>query len=128
MRLLNKGERGQEMVEAALVLPVLLLLFLSLLETGKVIYSYNTLAHAAREGARYGSTHPDDTAGIRAKVLARAIALNAADLTITVTPLAGPAVRVQITYPHRLITGQLIRAIGGNPVINLTTSTTMHVE
>lgn len=44
--------RGQALVEFALVLPVFFLIVLALIDTGKGVYSYNTLAQSAREGAR----------------------------------------------------------------------------
>ena len=46
------GTVGQGLVEFALVLPVFLLIVLALFDSGKGVYSYNTVAQAAREGAR----------------------------------------------------------------------------
>jgi Flp pilus assembly protein TadG len=40
------------LVEFALVLPLFLLIMLALFDTGKGVYSYNTVSQAAREGAR----------------------------------------------------------------------------
>ena len=51
-------EAGQELVEFALILPLLLLLFLGIIEFGRAILAYNTIANAAREGARYGIVDP----------------------------------------------------------------------
>lgn len=47
-----RDRRGQSLVEFALVLPVLLLLFMGILDFGRAVYAYNTLSNAAREGAR----------------------------------------------------------------------------
>lgn len=46
-------QRGLAMVEAAIVLPVLLLLLFATAELGRLFYSYNTVNKLAREGARY---------------------------------------------------------------------------
>lgn len=46
------GRRGQSLVEFALVLPVLLLVFMGILDFGRAIFAYNSLSNAAREGAR----------------------------------------------------------------------------
>jgi hypothetical protein len=46
------GRTGQGLVEFALVLPVFLLIILALFDTGKGVFTYNSLGQAAREGAR----------------------------------------------------------------------------
>ena len=48
-------ERGQGLVEFALVLPIMLLLIVSVAELGVVYGNSQTLVYAAREGARVGS-------------------------------------------------------------------------
>ncbi len=54
-------ERGQSLVEFAMVLPLLLLIALGVVEFGRAYYQYNTLTKAVREGARYMSIHAYDT-------------------------------------------------------------------
>ena len=51
----SNTKKGQGAVEFALVLPVLLLLVLGLIETGRLIFYYSAVTNAAREAARYGS-------------------------------------------------------------------------
>lgn len=48
-------ERGQSLVELAIVFPLLLVLFLGLAEVGAVLHSHQIVVNAAREGARYGA-------------------------------------------------------------------------
>lgn len=50
------GEKGAALVEAALVLPILLLLTLGIWSTARAWNVNNTMEHAAREAARYGAT------------------------------------------------------------------------
>jgi len=46
------GQRSQALIEFALVSPVLLLLLFGVIDIGRAIFYYDTLNHAAREGAR----------------------------------------------------------------------------
>jgi Flp pilus assembly protein TadG len=46
------GQRSQALIEFALVSPVLLLLMFGVVDVGRAIFYYDTLNHAAREGAR----------------------------------------------------------------------------
>jgi len=49
----RSDERGVQLVEAALVIPIMLLLFGAVAEFGRYFYEYTTAAKAARVGARY---------------------------------------------------------------------------
>ena len=54
----NPGtDRGQALVEFALVAPMLVLLLLSIIEFGRAVYYVQMLDNAAREGARYAIVH-----------------------------------------------------------------------
>ena len=55
-----RRERGQALVEYALVLPLLLLIILGIIEFAIVIWSYDTIANAAREGVRSAIIYPYD--------------------------------------------------------------------
>ena len=50
-------QRGIAVVELAIVLPLLLLIFLGTAEFGRALYQYNTLTKTVRDGARYISQH-----------------------------------------------------------------------
>lgn len=50
---MKRSQRGVALVEFALVLPLLILLSMITAEFGRALYQYNTLAKAARDGARY---------------------------------------------------------------------------
>lgn len=51
-----KRENGTQMIEFAIVFPVLLLLFAGTTELGRLFYQYTTLAKGTRAAARYLST------------------------------------------------------------------------
>ena len=56
MRMLRTDrQRGQSLVEFALVLPIFLLMLFGLIDLGRIIYFNSTLSQAAREGARAAS-------------------------------------------------------------------------
>lgn len=46
-------EQGVQLIETAIVIPVLLLMFAGVAEFGRFFYEYSTLAKASRVGARY---------------------------------------------------------------------------
>lgn len=56
LRKFLKCENGTQMIEFAIILPVLILMFAGVTELGRMFYTYNTLAKATRSGARYLST------------------------------------------------------------------------
>lgn len=60
LRRLVRNERGVQLVELAIVLPIFLLLFASTAEFGRFFYEYSTLAKSTRAGARYLITAPTD--------------------------------------------------------------------
>lgn len=48
----QQGHRGQALVEFALVFPILMLLIFGVVDAGRLIFTYNTIANSARSGAR----------------------------------------------------------------------------
>src|SRR5215510_13296351 len=71
-KLLNKAgelfrrDNGTQLIEFAIVFPVLLLLFAGTTELGRLFYTYTTLAKATRGGARYLSLATDVNASTAA--------------------------------------------------------------
>ncbi|HID52983.1 MAG TPA: hypothetical protein EYP41_13250 [Anaerolineae bacterium] len=51
----NKS-KGQALVEFALIISVLLMMMFLIIESGRILWAWNTVQHAAREGARYAVT------------------------------------------------------------------------
>lgn len=48
----RRHDRGQSLVEFALVFPIIVLLIATFVEIGRAVFAYNTIANAARQGAR----------------------------------------------------------------------------
>ena len=53
---LGRDERGIQLVELAIVVPIFVILFAATAEFGRYFYEYTTLAKASRAGARYLAT------------------------------------------------------------------------
>jgi Flp pilus assembly protein TadG len=55
--------RGQSLVEFAMVIPIIVLLVAVFIEIGRAVFAFNTIANAARQGARVAAVNqlPDVT-------------------------------------------------------------------
>jgi len=82
------NEKGQSLVEFALVLPILVLILSGIVQFGSIYNDYIVLQNAAREGARAGVVGKSDTE-ISNIVYAYADSLDPARLTVTVDPAEG---------------------------------------
>jgi Flp pilus assembly protein TadG len=110
----RRGQRGQELIEYAIVLPVLLLLLLGILQFALVFLSYNTLADAARQGARYGViTRSSGAIDLVESKNAALDVTNAAGLNGVVATAAqiGDTVQVKVTYSMNLMIPWIARPI-----------------
>jgi Flp pilus assembly protein TadG len=54
---LSRRAGGQSLAEFALVLPILVLLIFGIVDLGRGVYAYNTIANAARQGARVATVN-----------------------------------------------------------------------
>ena len=62
LRIAKRNEqRGQGLVEFALVLPILLLLIWGVIEFGRILFIYTEVSNAAREAVRYGVARGRDS-------------------------------------------------------------------
>ncbi|MGE5541720.1 MAG: TadE/TadG family type IV pilus assembly protein [Bacillota bacterium] len=99
---LPRGDRGQALVEMAIVLTVLLLLLTGIIEFGRILSAQLIVSHASREGARIGVLGKSD-AEITARVLEAASALDESKIGVDVTPtqserVRGAELRVEVSY------------------------------
>jgi|tagenome__1003787_1003787.scaffolds.fasta_scaffold20938789_3 Flp pilus assembly protein TadG len=58
----RRAQRGQGLIEFALVLPVIVLLGVSFIELGRAVYSFTTITNAAREASRVAAVNQLTTA------------------------------------------------------------------
>jgi len=128
----RNGRRGATIVEFALFFMLFLVVAVALMELGRGVWTYTTVAHAARQGARYaqvhGSLYPiaNGDSSIEQVVRTNAVGLDPQDVTVTTSweswdaangvwiqdnvNAQGSIVRVQVSYPFRLVTGPLVLA------------------
>ena len=79
-----ESERGQGLVEFALVALFLLLTMFAIIDFARVFFGYATMANGVREGARYAVVHPEDKGEIVAAAEAMMFVLGASvDVTVT---------------------------------------------
>ena len=64
----RNSERGSAMVEAAIVMPILLLLMVGIFEISRAYETWQVLTNAAREGARMSVTPSGDSATVTALI------------------------------------------------------------
>ena len=53
----GRRDGGQSLVEFALVFPIIILLIMAFAEIGRAVFAYNTIANAARQGARVAAVN-----------------------------------------------------------------------
>ena len=128
---LLRNDRGTEIVEAALTLPIIIILVVGMLEFARAAIIYTTLQDAARQGARYAVVSPNDSAGIVRAATAAAVVTGNKPLTVSVTCptgscVTGQPVEVTVQYRFRPMT-VLIPGFGRNG-IPVTTHSSMIVE
>jgi Flp pilus assembly protein TadG len=107
------GDEAAQLVEFALVLPMLLLVVLGIAEFGFIFQRYEVVTNAAREGARMavlpGYTNADVIARVRVYVTQGRVPTTATNPNIAITNVSIPvgaglppinAKRVVVTYTH----------------------------
>ena len=118
LRLVRSSERGVEIIEYSLVLPLLLLVLFGMAEFGLFFQAYEVVSNAAREGARMGTLacesdpdkcySPTDIQNRVASFVSAGLPADAASPTteaecVLVTPAGGPTFRaeqVTVTYTY----------------------------
>lgn len=130
----RRNQRGQAVVEMALVLPILLMLIFGIVEFGRILNTYMIVTNLSREGAREGAVGGTDTEIVNAvESGTNADQFDTASISIAIDPPAtlsgrprGSAVKVTVSYPVDII-APIIGPIIGDPFV-VTSQTTMRVE
>lgn len=121
---------GQSLVEFALVLPIVLLLFMAIFDFGQAIVAYNTVGNGAR-GAMRAAIVDQNTTVIRAAALRQMTALNGDAVTVVYAPCATPEIgceaSVTVSYSWSPITPIIGRIIGPITLSSTTSMPTEHV-
>lgn len=133
-----RSERGAELIEFAIVLPILLFVIAGIVDFGMMFRTWETVTNAAREGARVGVLPGYDPPDVQARVnayLAASGLTGPRTTTVTNVPVATPAgtfnarsVNVQYSYQF-VVLGVVAPMFGGSfGSINLTGVSVMRTE
>jgi Flp pilus assembly protein TadG len=127
-------DRGQALVEFALVLPVLLILLLGIIDFARAWNVYQVLTDAGREGAREAVVANGlDVPAIQGIVIAAAgragIGLTNSDVTVDLGANRGDPTTVTVSYTHSLrYVGWALGLFGSDGDIPLNVVSTMRTE
>lgn len=115
LKRLIKPEKGQAMMELALVLPVLLLLLFGCVEFGSVFGAYLMVNNLARDGARYGVVGHTDPQ-ITAQIINNRVWLDENKLEIDIHPAhssrnKGDALQVTVSYEVELFSPGILKML-----------------
>jgi Flp pilus assembly protein TadG len=118
----RKLRRGNAVLEAALVIPILLYLAFGTVEFGYFFYVKNNLQGAAREGVRAaippGATNADVTAAISSQMTAAGLQASGYTVTTTPTTISGLAPGTTVTVSVQCTWG----TVGLRPLQLISTS------
>lgn len=124
-------QRGQSLVEVALVLPILVLILLGVFDAGRAVFAFNTVQNAAREAARVAIVDQTpsvvEAEGKRAAIGLPSAAVGVA-FAITDCPLEvriGCTAQIMVDHEWRAITPIIGGLIGP---IQLSSTTAMPIE
>jgi len=131
----KSGERGQSLVEFALVAPIFLMLVFAIVDFGMGFHAWITVTNSAREGARLGAVQADATQ-IETRVRDTADTLDQSKLTVAITNAQGSpgdSVVVDVDYQYDLISplAGIVSFLTGDvigPTLNLSSTAEMRLE
>ena len=137
-----KTDSGAELLELAIALPMLLVVFAAMIDFAVLFQRYQVITNASREGARVGVLPNYDIPDVRARItsyltqsgLTAAFPLPAVTYSTTPVTPGGPTIStitVLVQYPHQFIfLGPAVPLIGGTSMGNLmlAASSTMRRE
>jgi hypothetical protein len=123
----NHRERGQDMAEFALILPVLFFILMVIFDFGRAAYYGSALHNAAREGARFGIIFPDDAAAIEVLVQERALGMPPAEVVVSVFYPDDGKIEVMAEWNMTFVT-PLIGSFFDGGTLPLGSRATMRIE
>ncbi|MCL6570425.1 MAG: pilus assembly protein [Bacillus sp. (in: Bacteria)] len=127
---MKKDQRGQALIETALILPIFLLILVGILDFGRLTYSYAHLHMAAQETVRLGGLGEKDTA-ISTFAHQYVHLGDTTKLQVEITPLdtsrhSGDYVTVKLRYPFQFLTPMISKLFP--PEYMIETDSTIRVE
>ncbi|MFZ0658862.1 MAG: TadE/TadG family type IV pilus assembly protein [Candidatus Binataceae bacterium] len=143
-KILRAYARGQSMTEFAGVALLFLILSFGIMQVSELVFAYNTVCEAAREGTRAAIVHGEGTGSANtisadksaiqtaAMTAATNLGLSTADVTVTFPTdnkiPSGIDAKVVITYPYPFKLFSFILPKGANNTFTLTGTSQMPVS
>lgn len=123
---LHKSQKGQALVEFALLVPIFVILLFGIMEFARLWETMSVLTSAAREGARVAAVSSPSVSQARSAAERVLAASNISGATVSVSgPNSDSEVIVTVSINYTPVTGSIVPGIGA---FSLTRSTTMHWE
>lgn len=126
-----KNKKGQSMVEAALILPIILMLVFGIIEFGRIFNAHMIMKNASRDGVRCAAVGEDYEDDITPKINNMTSTLGTVNIEFTPAEdsrVQGDEVTCKVTYELQLITPIIGPLISGSNKLDIVSSTTMRVE
>ncbi|MGQ0848910.1 MAG: TadE/TadG family type IV pilus assembly protein [Actinomycetota bacterium] len=109
----RRSERGANLVEFAILAPLLILLLFGIIEFGWLFGQYNDVRHGAREGARFAAVDAGDTNAVRDSICTAMEGLSAGMSSIVIDLTDSATVGTQST----VTVTATITSLSGLPLI-----------
>jgi Flp pilus assembly protein TadG len=122
------SQRGQGVVEIALILPIFLLTVLGMLDLGRAVYTHTVLSNSVREGCRVAVVQSRPSSDVIQAVLQSAAGVNlpASNITISGARTPGSTVTVSAFVVYSPVTPLLSQIV--RSAITLRASSAMVVD
>ncbi|MFZ1767652.1 MAG: TadE family protein [Caldilinea sp.] len=131
-------ERGQDLVEYALILPLFLFLVFTIIELSMLFFAYVTVSNAAREGARTAASALSNTCDqtcvdALAESAARSLTTGLVNENVQVITSRFnrgevPVIQVEVLYRAEFLTRMVVEALNGTGHLDLSAASTMARE
>jgi Flp pilus assembly protein TadG len=127
----RRESHGQSLVEAAIILPVLIILIMGIIDFGLLFNNTIMISNAAREGARQAALGGNDDEVVQT-IQNMTTTLDQTAMTVSITPgyaarNHGTEVTVSVSYQNELIT-PLIDSFFSGGAASLKSTSIMRVE
>lgn len=130
-----KLQSGQDLVEYAIIFPILFVVLMGIFDLGRVVYYYSALTNVAREGARRAVIDPDDLTSIRGAVCHLSVGLDLgcptpSAETLDVALIGDDYVQVSLSYKFSPVTPVIgvFLDLDENNQITVSTRSRMRIE
>jgi Flp pilus assembly protein TadG len=128
LKIRGKREQGQNLVEFALVVPILLVLVIGLAELGRAWMTRNVLTGAAREAVRIGAVQGNQGAALaRANAILSSAGIAGATVALADDNVAFGTCTVTVSYDFPVTIAGFVPGLSG-ATIPLSSSTSMRKE